>query len=135
MHLCEICKKEADVHHIVHRHEGGLDIEINYMYLCEKHHRGKNGPHKNIEVDIKYKIKLQNKLYKLFYKKYYNSKEISSILHISTNMLKRITKNMKLYKEGYDKEDIILFLMGGKLYSKEMLENIKLYNLLQDKHF
>ena len=42
---------------------------------------------------------------------------------------------MKLYKEGYDKEDIILFLMGGKLYSKEMLENIKLYNLLQDKHF
>lgn len=135
MHLCEICKKEADVHHIVHRHEGGLDIKINYMYLCEKHHRGKNGPHKNIEVDIKYKIKLQNKLYKLFYKKYYNSKEISSILHISTNMLKRITKNMKLYKEGYDKEDIILFLMGGKLYSNEMLENIKLYNLLQDKHF
>ena len=113
LHLCKICQKEADIHHIIHKHEGGLDIEINYMYLCEEHHRGKDGPHRNIEVDIEYKLLLQDKLYKLLPRDYYNSKEISTILNISSNIVKRITKNMKLYKEGYLNTDIILFLMGG----------------------
>lgn len=129
LHLCEICQKEADIHHIIHKHEGGLDIEINYMYLCEEHHRGKDGPHKNEEVDIEYKIRLQEKLYRLLPKNYYNSKEISTILNISSNIVKRITKNMKLYKEGYLKTDIILFLMGGTYYTIEKLENIKIDKL------
>ena len=30
MFFCEICHEKADIHHIVHRHEGGFDIEINY---------------------------------------------------------------------------------------------------------
>ena len=38
MFFCEICHEKADIHHIVHRHEGGFDIEINYKYLCEKNH-------------------------------------------------------------------------------------------------
>ena len=25
--FCEICHEKADIHHIVHRHEGGFDIE------------------------------------------------------------------------------------------------------------
>lgn len=129
MHLCEICNKKADIHHIVHRHEGGLDIEINYMYLCEEHHRGKNGPHKNLEVDIEYKLALQDKLFELLPKQYYTQKEISSILNISSNIVKRITKNMKLYKEGYLNKDIIIFLMGGTFYSIEKLENIKIDKL------
>ena len=56
MFFCEICNKPADIHHIVHRSEGGLDIEINYKYLCNEHHRGKNGPHHSIEIDLKYKL-------------------------------------------------------------------------------
>ena len=129
LHLCKICQKEADIHHIIHKHEGGLDIEINYMYLCEEHHRGKDGPHRNIEVDIEYKLLLQDKLYKLLPRNYYNSKEISTILNISSNIVKRITKNMKLYKEGYLNTDIILFLMGGTYYTVEKLENIKMDKL------
>lgn len=129
LHLCKICQKEADIHHIIHKHEGGLDIEINYMYLCEEHHRGKDGPHRNIEVDIEYKLLLQDKLYKLLPRDYYNSKEISTILNISSNIVKRITKNMKLYKEGYLNTDIILFLMGGTYYTVEKLENIKMDKL------
>lgn len=129
MHFCEICKREADIHHIVHRHEGGLDIQINYMYLCQEHHRGKNGPHKNIEVDIQYKIRLQDKLNKLLPKPYYTFKELCRILNISINTAKKITKNMKLYKEGYDKNEVILFLMGGKSYTQETLEAIRLEKL------
>ena len=129
LHLCEICQKEADIHHIIHKHEGGLDIEINYMYLCEEHHRGKDGPHKNLEIDIEYKLALQNKLFEMLPKNYYTQKEISSILNISSNIAKRITKNMKLYKEGYSKRDIIISLMGGTLYSIETLENIRIDKL------
>ena len=33
---------------------------------------------------------------------------------------------MKLYKEGYSKKDIILYLMGGTYYNIECLENIKI---------
>lgn len=132
MFFCEICHEKADIHHIVHRHEGGFDIEINYKYLCEKHHRGKNGPHQCLETDIKYKLKLQNKLKKLLYKKYYNFKELEQILNAPYNTIKRITKNIKLYKEGYKREDIILKLMGGINYTEDMLDEIKIQHLSKE---
>ena len=44
----------------------------------------------------------------------------------------RITKDLRLYKEGYKKEDIILYLMGGTLYTEEMIENIKIQKLLEE---
>jgi len=128
--FCEICNDKADIHHIIHRHQGGLDIEINYKYLCEKHHRGKDGPHKSLEVDIIYKIELQDKLRKMLPKGYYPFKELMHILNISLNIMKRITKNMPIYKEGYNKNDIILYLMGGTLYSKDTLDSILMEKLL-----
>lgn len=130
MFFCEICNQKADIHHIIHRHEGGLDIELNYKYLCEKHHRGKDGPHKNIEIDIKYKIELQEKLNKMLPKEYYSFKELMQILNISLNIMKRITKNMTVYKEGYNKNDIILYLMGGTYYSKDTLDSVLMEKLL-----
>ena len=132
MFLCEICNKKADIHHIIHRSEGGLDIELNYRYLCEKHHRGKYGPHHSIETDIKYKLELQDKLYSLLSKEYYTFKELGQLLEISLNALKRITKNIKLYKEGYKKDSIILTLMGGTLYSEETLEYIEINRLMHN---
>ena len=83
MALCEICNAQADIHHIVHRSEGGLDIELNYKYLCPYHHRGKYGPHRCKEVDFRYKLDLQNKLFEMLPKEYYYSKELSLILKIS----------------------------------------------------
>ena len=131
MFFCEICNKPADIHHIVHRSEGGLDIEINYKYLCNEHHRGKNGPH-SIEIDLKYKLELQKELLKLLNKNFYTIKELSNTLNFSLNVAKRITKDLRLYKEGYKKEDIILYLMGGTLYTEEMIENIKIQKLLEE---
>ena len=103
MYNCEICGNKADIHHIVHRSEGGFDIELNYKYLCAYHHRGKNGPHQNQFVDLQYKIEMQSKLYNILTKEYYSPKEISQILGIHNNSLKRLLKNLKRYKEGYKK--------------------------------
>lgn len=132
MFFCEICNKPADIHHIIHRSEGGLDIEINYKYLCEEHHRGKLGPHHSMEIDLKYKLELQNKLFNILAKKFYTIKELSKTLNLSLNVTKRITKELRLYKEGYKKDDIILYLMGGTLYTEEMIENIKIQKLLEE---
>ncbi|MBE6063387.1 MAG: HNH endonuclease [Clostridium butyricum] len=134
MLLCEICNAPADIHHIVHRSEGGFDIEINYKYLCPYHHRGKSGPHHSKETDLRYKIDLQNKLYEILNKDYYSFKELSQILNIPNNTLKRITKDLKLYKEGYKKSDIILKIMGNKFYTEEMLVNLTLDNLIKNMH-
>ena len=131
---CEICNAPADIHHIVHRSEGGFDIELNYKYLCPYHHRGKYGPHHSKEIDLRYKIDLQNKLYEILTKDYYYFKELSQILNIPNNTLKRITKDLKLYKEGYKKSDIIFKIMGNKFYTEEMLVNLTLDNLINNMH-
>ncbi|SFC42260.1 HNH endonuclease signature motif containing protein [Clostridium uliginosum] len=132
MYLCELCKNKADIHHIVHRSEGGFDIKLNYKYLCEYHHRGKHGPHHCTEIDIGYKLELQNKLFYLLQKNYYTFKELMAILELSSNQLKRIIKKLKLYKEGYKKLDVIVAIMGGKLYSEEMIINLSLDKLIDN---
>ena len=124
MYNCDICGDRADIHHIIYRSEGGFDIEINYVYLCPLHHRGKNGPHQNAIVDLQYKILLQEKLYNVLKKDYYFPKEISQILNIHNGALKRLIKNLKLYKEGYKKEDLIFVLMGCRKYSMESLDEL-----------
>ena len=132
MFFCEICNKKADIHHIVHKYQGGFDIEVNYKYLCEKHHRGKYGPHKCLETDLIYKIEMQKKLYTILTKDFYKAKELTTLLNTSSNMIKRITKDLKMYKEGYSKNDIIKRIMGGTFYTDEMLENIKFQKLLDN---
>ncbi|MCF0148271.1 MAG: HNH endonuclease [Clostridium sp.] len=129
MYRCEICGAKADIHHIVHKHEGGCDININYKYLCNYHHRGKYGPHNCIETDIKYKLEMQKKLFKLLPKDYYTAKELYGLLETTNSSLKKLVKNLKLYKEGYSKREIITNLMGGKLYSYNILEEIELERL------
>ena len=132
MSLCEICNAEADIHHIVHRSEGGFDIELNYKYLCPSHHRGKYGPHHSKEVDLRYKLDLQNKLFNILKKDYYSFKELASELNIPKNTLKRITKTLKLYKEGYKTSDVIFKIMGKNFYSEEMIVNFTLDNLIKN---
>lgn len=129
MYHCEICGAKADIHHIVHKHEGGYDIKLNYKYLCNYHHRGKTGPHRCIETDIFYKLELQEKLFSLMPKDFYTAKELYSILETSNSSLKKLIKNLKVYKEGYLTKDIVQTLMGGKIYSESMLQEIYLEQL------
>ena len=75
-----------------------------------------------------------DKLYEILTKDYYYFKELSQILNIPNNTLKRITKDLKLYKEGYKKSDIIFKIMGNKFYTEEMLVNLTLDNLIKNMH-
>lgn len=132
MYKCEICGKEAEKHHIVHSSEGGLNFPLNYKYLCAEHHRGKNGPHRNKKIDIKYKIQLQKKLEILFTKEFYTTNEISRILNMSKAAVKKVFKKYTLYKEGYKKRDIIFRLMGEKKYDEETLYELEIKNLVSN---
>lgn len=46
MEICEVpgCGKPGQRHHIVFRSQGGLDIPVNYKYLCPEHHTGNESP-------------------------------------------------------------------------------------------
>ena len=129
-YYCEICGKEADIHHIVHRSNGGLDFDLNYKYLCPQHHRGKDGPHRDKFVDLKYKLEMQNKLTALFTKRYYSLDDLYKLLSINRNSLKRLTKKLKLYKEGYLSKDVIFELMGRQIYSEEYIEDLLIEQLV-----
>lgn len=123
MYKCEICGREADIHHIIHRNEGGLDFPLNYKYLCPEHHRGKMGPHRNEKVDIEYKLELKEKLSKLLIKDFYTMEELTQVLNLNKTKAKKFFKGLRLYKEGYKKEDIIFTLMGKKEYNEYMMED------------
>lgn len=135
MRYCEICgEANPEVHHVIFRSEASYlcNVEMNFKYLCEFCHKGKSGPHCNEEVDLKYKRELQDNLHYLFSKKaFYSQGEIKDILNISSSEITRIFKPLKVYKEGYRKDDVILRLMGGKLYfHKDEEEIINLLKLL-----
>ncbi|MEW9095003.1 MAG: HNH endonuclease [Clostridiaceae bacterium] len=122
MAKCEVCGRKAEIHHVVNRCQGGIDFNLNYKYLCSEHHRGDDGPHKNWRLDIQYKLEMQQRLWGTLYKEHYTLEEISEVLYINKNRVKKLMRSCKLYKEGYKKEDIILKLMGNKKYDSYMLE-------------
>lgn len=124
---------KADRHHIVFRSEGGLDFPLNIKYLCDEHHRGINGPHRNRKVDIMYKLELQCSLNRILIKDYYGILELSSLIGINKRLLRRILSQYKMYKEGYKKFDIICRLMGGKIYDMNMLRDF--YSTTTSKQF
>lgn len=122
MFKCEICGIQGDIHHIVHKHEGGLDFPLNYKCLCNEHHRGKNGPHRNKKTDIQYKLELQDKLHEILPKNFYTPEQLIEILNLNKCKTKKFFKDLKIYKEGYKTEDIIFRLMGRKQYVEYMLD-------------
>jgi hypothetical protein len=123
LYKCEICGKKADIHHIVHRNEGGLDFSSNYKYLCSKHHRGKNGPHRDNKIDIAYKLELQDKFKEILPKDFYGMEDLILLLNLNKSKAKKFFKDLRLYKEGYKKSEIIYRLMGKHSYNEYMLED------------
>lgn len=113
MNKCVVCGKPGDTHHIIHKDEGGLEYSLNHIYLCEKHHRGMSGPHRDPEIDLQYKKELQSKLQALFSDEFYRVEEIRRRADLSNSLLRTMVKTLKRYKEGYRRIDIIDFLMSG----------------------
>lgn len=120
--VCDSCgsNHNIELHHIIFRSHASYmsNIKINFKYLCGECHRGSNGPHRNRDVDIKYKLELQKRIFELFEdKEYYTQKQIKDKLDCSSNEMNKIVKKLLLHKEGYNKLDIIIRLMGNRLYA------------------
>ena len=99
------------------------NIKLNFKYLCgDKHHRGDKGPHKNRYVDLIYKLELQDKLFKLLDKDFYRGEEIQQKLETTSSTARKICKKLMVHKDGYGKTELIKRLMGGMLYTRDMLE-------------
>lgn len=137
MHRCEECMKEnknstykVELHHVAFKSESPIlkNIQINFKYLCNEHHQGENGPHKNRYVDLTYKLELQNKLFELFDKDFYREEEIQQKLETTSSTARKICKKLMVHKDGYDKTELIKRLMGGMLYTRDMLEEYEYEN-------
>ena len=61
------------------------------------------------------RLQFQNKLEILFDKEYLTKEEINDVLKISQTALKGLLKTLTVYKEGYEREDVIRVCMGGKI--------------------
>lgn len=103
-------------HHIVFKSQGGLDFEFNYKYLTSEAHRGDLGPHKCRKTDLRYKRELQEKLEKVLHKDYYQIEELIKILGLKEKQAYKAFRKLQVYKKGYDTQDIIKRLMGGRSY-------------------
>lgn len=137
MNKCIVCGAEGERHHIVFKNGGGFDFPLNYIYLCSEHHRGKNGPHKNRIVDIKYKINMQNSLFQILNKEYYTMDDIKNMLYINPRQVKILVKDIPKHKQGYKSKDIIKKLMGGRFYYEFMLDEYydEWWNVLDEEVF
>lgn len=137
MENCIYCNKTGERHHIIFRSQGGMDIPMNYVYLCEEHHRGKHGPHKNNKEDVRLKLQLQQKLIDLLKKEYYNMKELRRIFSLNISQMKKLSKEIKTERGLYSRFDIIKYFMGGKFYSEYMLDDIydESWNCHEDDYF
>lgn len=118
---CFICaSSNTELHHIVKRSQSKslINCKLNLVELCPAHHRGERGVHGKYghELDLRLKRKFQNKLNELFYEDYITSTQIFERLGIDINSVNRLTKSLKLYEQGYLKEDVIRACLGGRLY-------------------
>ena len=118
---CHLCGKEntrCEIHHIIFRSQSSYmrTIKINLIPLCVDCHRGNNSPHQSKKLDLKLKIELQNKLQAMFTEKYYSREEIKEKLKCTDFDVTLITKKIALYRYGYNTEQLIRRMLGGRLY-------------------
>lgn len=119
MRPCEVCGAPGERHHIVFRSHGGLNIDVNYAYLCTWHHtQGPDAPHRNHWRDLLLKLRMQRDLENMLWAETYRTEEIAEIIGIGRRSLEKKMRRVPNKQGNYKREDIIKFLMGGKLYDR-----------------
>jgi len=103
-------------HHIIFKSSGGLDFHLNYIYLSPEKHRGESGPHKNRNIDLKYKERLESNLRQLLTKSYYEVDELIERLLLNEKQACKAFKKVERDIEGISRENVIKRLLGGRYY-------------------
>lgn len=116
MKPCEICGRPGQRHHIIYRSHGGMNIDLNYAYLCPEHHTGPAGVHGgNADLNELLKLRLQKDLERIFSRETYHLREIAEMIGYDRRRLGKRMKNVRNTCGEYAREDIIRFFMGGML--------------------
>lgn len=119
MRPCEICGAPGQRHHIVFRSHGGLDIEVNYAWLCAWHHtQGPDAPHRSRQADLRLKLRMQRDLENMLWADTYRIDEIAKIIGMGKKALARRMHAVPVHMGNYERTEIIKFIMGGKLYER-----------------
>ena len=117
---CKICGNPyVELHHVIYRSENKNleNCKLNFVYLCQEHHRGTYGVHgsKGATLNRKLKLEFQNKLEILWDKQYLTKEDIREVLQISDKALNRLLKTLSLQKDKYVREEVIRACMSGKM--------------------
>jgi len=117
---CELEDVYCEGHHIIYKSQCKcmIPIKINIALLCVGCHRSSpNGVHHNKKLDLRLKKNLQFKLETMFIEKdYYTEDEIKYILKCSKDEVFNICKKLCFHIRGYDKDDLIMRMLGGRFY-------------------
>ena len=119
---CVNCGKPGYIewHHVILRSQAPhmKKININLIQLCQECHRSApNGVHHNKKLDIKLKKQLQTRLQTIFTNEFYSREEIQTSLECSDTDMDLILKKLSNYVLGYSSEQLLIRLMGGRLYN------------------
>ena len=122
--VCPICGNVAtELHHIIFKSQVQAlqNCKFNFIYLCDRCHRGTKGVHgKNgHDLDKRLKLMFQNKLEILFSKELLSRKDIKDTLGIKDKPIDSLCKLIKSEKGMFYREDVIRTLMNGKLILQE----------------
>ena len=102
-------------HHIVFKSQGGLDFDINFVYLEAERHRGNLGPHLCEKTDTILKKQMEINLREILTKRYYYIEELIEVLGLNSEQANKAFKKVKYDGNGIAREDVLRRLMGGKL--------------------
>ena len=118
---CKICGNcgYVELHHVILKSQASYmkQISINLVQLCQDCHRGNNSVHHNKKLDLKLKLELQTKLETMFINEFYSREEIQTSLECGDKDMDLILKKLSLYVLGYSSEQLLIRLMGGRLYN------------------
>lgn len=118
MRPCEICGRPGQCHHIIFRSHGGMNIELNYAWLCADHHTVlPDSVHRCRAFDLLLKTRLQRNLEELFREPEYGVSKIAKLVGYDRRRLACRMKRVPKHCGKYRREDVITFFMGGKLYA------------------
>ena len=119
---CPICGQRAsELHHRIFKSQNKAleHCKLNHIYLCMEHHRGTQGVHgsRGHKLDNLLKLQFQNNLELLFDSEFLTEEDVSIALKMNERSVYRLTKTIKRIKGKFDREDLIIALMGGKKVS------------------
>ena len=116
---CYICETAEDTesHHIILRSEcKPLEFcPINTVRVCNRCHDFMHHDSRGYKKLKELKLEYQNKLEFLFDKKYLTREEIKEVLQIKDKPLDRLLKTLIPKKGLYERGEVILRCMGGKM--------------------